>query len=249
MMIVGRSVANQPTRTNTGSGTKKAAAMSDWTAIAFENSTQRERNARAAAPWRQTRTIHIDMLVGNYLSHYFQELAEAIRSGAARFKRPRRTEGMRFYERCLPPALTLRPWPVSLPRVRPEGRWDWFVFDNQTALFWDSMRPLVRHVLDGSFERCGLRATVRAPVLHFRCASAPLNRHSQYHFQRYSYYRAVARRYRKRYREPLRQLHLLTCVADDVQTAQQSKLCKAYLDDLLTFLRSELQIEVQVHNW
>lgn len=117
------------------------------------------------------------------LSHYFQELAEAIRAGKSRFIRPRRTDGMRFYEQCLPKMLVLRPWAKSLPRVVPEGRWDWFVFDNSTARFWDSMRPIVRHVLDGSFAKCGLRATVRAPVLHFRCASAPLNRHSQYHFQ------------------------------------------------------------------
>jgi hypothetical protein len=219
-----------------------------WQAIAFENSTQREVNSRAAATWRQKRAIHVDLLVGNYLSHYFQELAEAIRNGASRFTRPRRTEGMRFYERCLPAGITLRPWPSSLPRVQPQGRWDWFVFDNATALFWDSMRPLVRHVLDGSFARCGLRATVRAPVLHFRCASAPLNRHSQYHFQRYSYFRAVARRYRKRHREPLRHVHVLTCVADDVQKAEQSQLCTRYLDDLVTFLRTELSLEVRVHN-
>ena len=170
------------------------AAASSWHEIAFNNSTQRERNSRAAATWRSTRSTHIDLLVGNYLSNYFLDLAEAIRTGASRFRRPRRTENMRFYERCLPARLTLRPWPVGLPVVKPAGRWDWFVFDNATAAFWESMRPLVRHVLDGTLTRCGLRATVRAPVLHFRCASAPLNRHSQYHFQRYSFYRAAARR-------------------------------------------------------
>lgn len=224
-----------------------ADTAASWSAIAFENSTKRELNSRAAAAWRQTRAIHVDMLIGNYLSHYFQELAEAIRTGAASFKRPRRTEGMRFYERGLPPAIRLRPWPLSLPRVQPQGRWDWFVFSNETARFWDSMRPLVRHVLEGSFARTGLRATVGAPVLHFRCASAPLNRHSQYHFQRYSYYRAVARRYRKRYGEPLRHLHVLTCVADDMHKPEQTQTCTAYLSDLVSFLRSELKIDVKVH--
>ena len=82
------------------------------------------------------------MLVGNYLSNYFQDLGEAIRTGASWFKRPRRTDGMRFYERCLPPKLPLRPWPPFLPRVKPAGHWDWFVFDNQTDAFWSSMRPL-----------------------------------------------------------------------------------------------------------
>ena len=61
------------------------------------------------------------------------------------------------------------------------------------------MRPLARSVLDHTFARCGLRATVSAPVLHYRCASAPLNHHSQYHFQRYSFLKAAGRRYRRRF--------------------------------------------------
>ena len=89
---------------------------------------------------------------------------------------------------------------------------------------------------------------MHAPVLHFRCASAPLNRHSQYHFQRYSFYRAAARRYRRRFGTPLRQLHLLTCVADDVQKAEQATTCTTYLNDLLKFLRKDLRLEVRVHN-
>ena len=224
-------------------------APPSWHAIAFNNSTQREINSRAATAWRKTRSTHIDMLVGNYLSNYFQDLGEAIRTGASWFKRPRRTDGMRFYERCLPPKLPLRPWPPFLPRVKPAGHWDWFVFDNQTDAFWSSMRPLVRHVLDQTLDRCGLRATLSAPVLHFRCASAPLNRHSQYHFQRYSFFRAAARRYKRRFKgAQLKQLHLLTCVADDVQKSTQAATCTAYLDDLVSFLTKEMQIDVRVHN-
>lgn len=225
-----------------------AAPEKAWEQISFENSTARARNSRNAAAWRQTRSIHIDLLIGNYLSHYFEELAAAITNGAPRFIRPRRHDNMRFYSKCLPAMIPLRPWPVQMPHVRPAGRWDWFVFDNATAAFWRSMRPIVRYVLDRAFASCGLRATVPAPVLHFRCASAPLNRHSQYHFQRYSFYRAAARRYRRSHGRPLRELHLLTCVADDVQQAAQASTCKSYLDDLVAFLSRELGIVVRVHN-
>ena len=194
-------------------------ATADWHEILFENSTTREKASRVVTKWRQGRAMHVDLLVGNYLSHYFAELGEAIKTGRPKFKRPRRTGGLRFYESCLPASMSLNPWPESLPRVQPKGRWDWFVYENDTAAFWDSMRPLVRSTLDRTFERCGLRASVRAPVLHFRCASAPLNRHSQYHFQRYAFYRAAAQRYRRRFKMPLRQLHLLTCVADEFHAA------------------------------
>ena len=159
------------------------AAAPAWDTILFNNSTAREKASRVVTKWRQTRSTHVDLLVGNYLSHYFAVLADAIRSGAAKFKRPRRSDGLRFYESCLPAGMRLSPWPPTIPRVAPAGKWDWFVFHNSTSVFWDSMRPLVTHTLDHAFAKCGIAATVRAPVLHFRCASAPLNRHSQYHFQ------------------------------------------------------------------
>lgn len=222
-----------------------ASADDEWSVIAFENSTKRERASRSVSKWRASRSINVDMLVGNYLSHYFSELADAIKTNKPKFKRPRRTDGMRFYESCLPGGMIQN---AIVPRVQPQGRWDWFVYDNETALFWDSMRPLVAKTLERAFTKCGLRATVNAPVLHFRCASAPLNRHSQYHFQKYSYFRAAARRYRRRFKTPLRQLHLLTCVADDYQTDSQTKVCSSYLDDLVRFLTEEMKIEVKISN-
>jgi hypothetical protein len=223
-------------------------SVSAWDAILFNNSTARERHSRAVTEWRKTRATHVDLLVGNYLSHYFAALADAIKDGSKQFRRPRRTEGMRFYESCLPGRIGLSPWEPSYPRVHPVGKWDWFVFENSTNLFWESMRPIARHVLDSTFNTCGLRAEVRAPVLHFRCASAPLNHHSQYHFQRYSFYRAAARRYRRRFGSPLRQLHVLTCVSDEYHAAEQAKVCTAHLDDLVDFLVTQLHLEVKVHN-
>ncbi|KOO34535.1 hypothetical protein Ctob_011067 [Chrysochromulina tobinii] len=206
----------------------------------------REKASRGVTKWRQSKATHVDMLVGNYLSNYFQDLAEAIRKGAPKFKRPRRTDGMRFYDSCLPGGINFKT--ATIPKVRPAGRWDWFVYENATARFWESMQPLVEHTLDHAFDKCGIRATVSAPVLHFRCASAPLNRHSQYHFQRYSFYKAAARRYRRRFKAPLRQLHLLTCVADDFSNPEQTSVCTSYMEDLIRFLQTELQIEVFVSN-
>ena len=64
------------------------------------------------------------------------------------------------------------------------------VYTRQTQLFWRSMQPLVHRVVGDALTRCGLRPVVKDPVLHFRCASAPINRKSMYHFQRYAFYRA-----------------------------------------------------------
>ena len=231
----------------------RASSVPEWAELAFENSTKREINSRAVTEWRKTRKTHIDLLVGNYLSHYFEMLAHSIATGAIRFKMPRRSDGLRFYERCLPNTIFLRPWGTvpllkGLAPIKPAGQWDWFVFNNETALFWESMQPIVKRVLDHTFKACELRATVKAPVLHFRCASAPLNRHSQYRFMRYAYLHAAARRYRRRFKEPLKRVHILTCVADDVQKAEQTRLCTAYLDDLVQYLRKEMGIEVHVSN-
>ena len=163
--------------------------------VLFNHSLARERAARSVSAWRRTRKTPVDLLIGNYLSDYFKGLAEAITSRQARFRRPRRTDGHPFYERCLPKMLVLSPWRADLPAVTPAGRWDWFVFDNETDAFWSSIRPLATRVLDDAFAKCGLTAAVGTPAIHFRCASAPLNRQSQYHFQRYSFFRSALRRW------------------------------------------------------
>ena len=100
-----------------------AVAPITWDTILFENSTRREEASRGASAWRKTRSTHVDLLIGNYLSHYFATLADAIKQRQAKFKRPRRTEGMRFYESCLPAGLRLTPWTGTWPRVEPAGRW------------------------------------------------------------------------------------------------------------------------------
>ena len=42
------------------------AMVGDSWLLAFDNSTARERNSRAVSEWRRTRTINIDLLIGNY---------------------------------------------------------------------------------------------------------------------------------------------------------------------------------------
>ena len=177
---------------------------------------------------------------------------QAIKEGKGVFHRPRRTGGVVFYERCIPERIIRREaspiarswfaealaWSAPLPDVTPQGTWDWFVFSSETSLFWRSMAPVVDAILGRAIHACGLTIDVTAPVLHFRCASTPFNRQSQYHFQRYAYYAAAARRYRRRLRKPLRRLHVLTCVSDEFKSDLQARSCAAYLDDLLGFLRS-----------
>ena len=137
---------------------------------------------------------------------------------------------MRFYERCLPPKLPLRPWPPFLPRVKPAGHWDWFVFDNQAdaLLVVDARR---RHVLD-SLDRCGLRASRPPRPSSTFAARRRRRRHSSVPLSvvlRLSRGRAtLPRRFKGAQLKPL---HLLTCVADDVQKSTQAATCTAYLDD------------------
>ena len=113
------------------------------------------------------------------------------------------------------------------------------VYTRQTQLFWRSMQPLVHRVVGDALTRCGLRPVVKDPVLHFRCASAPINRKSMYHFQRYAFYRAALRQYERVHGAPLRKLHLVACVVDEFDAAQQQHVCGRYLADLRDFLEQE----------
>ena len=160
------------------------------------------------------------MQIGNYLSDYFRGVAQSIVTGQ-KFHNERRTLNHTFYANCLPASLDLS----TLPRVKPRGRWDWMVYTRQTQLFWRSMQPLVHRVVGDALTRCGLRPVVADPVLHFRCASTPINRKSVYHFQRYGFYRAALRQYERVHGVPLRALHLVACVVDEHDEAQQQTTC------------------------
>ena len=122
------------------------------------------------------------------------------------------------------------------------------VYTRQTQLFWRSMQPLVHRVVGDALTRCGLRPVVKDPVLHFRCASTPINRKSVYHFQRYGFYRAALRQYERVHGAPLRALHLVACVVDEHDEAQQQHVCGRYLADLRAFLEQECAVAVRVHN-
>ena len=181
--------------------------------------------------------------IGNYLSDYFRGVAQSIATGQT-FHNGRRTLNHTFYSRCLPASLDLS----ALPRVKPRGQWDWMVYTRQTQLFWRSMQPLVHQVVGDALTRCGLLPVVEDPVLHFRCASTPINRKSVYHFQRYGFYRAALRQYERVHGAPLRALHLIACVVDEHDEAQQQHVCGRYLADLRTFLEQECGVAVRVHN-
>jgi hypothetical protein len=80
-----------------------------------------------------------------------------------------------------------------------------------------------------------------------RCASTPFNRHSHYHLQRYSFYREALRRYEMRFGHRLQRLHLITCVVDEFKQSSGSLACRAYLADLLAFLRIDCGVQVASH--
>lgn len=198
----------------------------------------------AMAEPAQSAAIPVDLLIGNYLNDYFRGAAQALAARRQEFRNERRALNFTFYQRCLPETLDLRPY----AHIRPKGRWDWFVYTRATQSFWRSMQPMVHRVVGNALAKCGLLPTVRDPVLHFRCASAPINRKAMYHFPRYSFYLEALLQYERVHGRPLRKLHLVACVVDDLDDAKQVRDCTAYLEDLRRFLVDECGIAVRVHN-
>lgn len=116
----------------------------------------------------------------------------------------------------------------------------WFMYNNLYYKFWLCMKDIVYIILDNAFIKSNLKKTIEYPIIHFRCADTPFVRHSQYHFQKYEFYKEVLNKIYseidKKYIND-KKIKILSCSfhkSDDVI----KKSCKIYTNSLCDYLKS-----------
>ena len=71
----------------------------------------------------------------------------------------------------------------------------WNIQTNDVQEFWAKMKPYIHKILDDTLEKSGLKMEQKVPVIHFRCADTPFNRHPEYHLQKYTFYKKALEGY------------------------------------------------------
>jgi alpha-N-acetylglucosamine transferase len=116
----------------------------------------------------------------------------------------------------------------------------WFMYNNLYYKFWLCMKDIVYIILDNAFIKSNLKKTIEYPVIHFRCADTPFVRHSQYHFQKYEFYKEVLNKIYseidKKYIND-KKIKILSCSFHKSDDAIK-KSCAIYTNSLCDYLKS-----------
>jgi hypothetical protein len=113
----------------------------------------------------------------------------------------------------------------------------WFVFNDQLHTFWLCMRTLINSILDNALTKSNLKKVVNYPVIHFRCADTPFIRHSQYHFQKYKFYKKILKKINTTLSQSYSKVIILSCSFHN--SDEQKKIaCGTYTESLGDYLRS-----------
>jgi len=121
----------------------------------------------------------------------------------------------------------------------------WFVDDKKKETFWLSMKPLVHKLIDDALTKANLKIVVDMPTIHFRCADTPFIKHSQYHFQRFSFFKQAINDLQNKMGTSIAKILLLSCNFHNSTTKEQDS-CNKYANLLKTYLEDiGYSIEIQ----
>jgi len=118
-----------------------------------------------------------------------------------------------------------------------ESRALWFILDNNNILFWTSMKPLVKKILNDMFTKSHLNIPVDCPVIHFRCADTPFIKQRQYHLVKYEYYKKALELINLKSGKNYNKVILLSCHTHEAPILNQEK-CMDYNNSLKSYLNS-----------
>jgi hypothetical protein len=113
----------------------------------------------------------------------------------------------------------------------------WFIVNNQLHYFWTCMHPLIHSILDNALIKSNLKKVVEYPVIHFRCADTPFVRNSQYHFQKYKFYKRTLEKINNVLGQSYSKVIILSCSFH--RSDEKIKIsCGTYTNSLTEYLKS-----------
>jgi len=122
--------------------------------------------------------------------------------------------------------------PVDLPTLpvlkgEPDPFDVWHLQTDEALEFWSKMKPYIHKILGETLVKSGLQIEQKNPVIHFRCADIPFNKHRDYHLLKYDFYKqAIAGQ---------KEVDIIYC-----NTHKTSELEQKACDEYAEYLKNEL---------
>ena len=131
--------------------------------------------------------------IGNRLSTYFREMAVSWNNGQTYVTDVFFKNDDEFYKNLPTKIDPPSDFPGIPSSIKPHDDW---ICDREDILqLWKVMKPYIHKILDETLEKSGLKMEQKVPVIHFRCADTPFNRHPEYHLQKYTFYKKALEGY------------------------------------------------------
>ena len=72
----------------------------------------------------------------------------------------------------------------------------WATYTKEQETIHKIMKPTINRIFNETFIKLNLKKEINHPIIHFRCADIPFNKHNMYYFQKYEYFnKALQGRY------------------------------------------------------
>ena len=192
---------------------------------------------------REKFTPELKTNIGNQLCFYFSDLGKCIYNQ----KDFEYTSNLKksFFFKDLPHTIKYTPELFNIhqqikglpKRVTQGGHGNWEIIDNDMLLFWKSMKPLIHKILDTALTKNSLRTTIDAPVIHFRCADTPFNKHPNYKFQYYRFFKDALTLIEKKNNKKYNKVYI--CYNNTwISTKENQNSCNIYFENLVKYIKS-----------
>ena len=113
----------------------------------------------------------------------------------------------------------------------------WEIQNNNQYDFWICMKPLIRKILDDTFQKCDLVKNVDNPIIHFRCADTPFNGHLGYNFQYYSFFKDSLKKISTKLNKKYDKVDIMSCSFHNSGKEQQES-CSIYSKSIQEYLKT-----------
>jgi hypothetical protein len=103
-----------------------------------------------------------------------------------------------------------------------------------SVVFWNSdskekqmihsiMKPYMHKIFDETYTKLNLNKNHYYPIIHFRCADTPFNKHGLYYFQKYDYFKNILKKHN------FNKIIILSCT-EHLSNEQNKNSCEKYVN-------------------
>ena len=104
----------------------------------------------------------------------------------------------------------------------------WATYTKEQETIHKIMKPTINRIFNETFIKLNLKKEINHPIIHFRCADIPFNKHNMYYFQKYEYFNKALQDIENKIGK-INTITILSCT-DHLSNEENKKSCNKYAE-------------------